>query len=405
MIELSPKYEPLFSAPETVRYFILTGGRGSSKSFSAGTFLSLLTMEQGHRILFTRYTMVSAGLSIIPEFVEKLELLDIAPAYKITRDEIINTATNSSVVFKGIKTSSGDQTAALKSLQGVTTWVLDEAEELTSEDTFDTIDLSIRQKGYHNRVVLIMNPTTKEHWVYKKFFEGRGVQEGFNGVKGDTCYIHTTYQDNLENLDKSFIATVERLKQSNPKKYHHKIEGGWLDKAEGVIFSNWTHGEFDNSLPYLYGQDFGFSIDPTTLIKIAIDDKAMKVYIDECFYKEGLTTLEIYNHNSRFCNSKDLIVADSAEPRLIQELKSKQLNVRPTAKGPDSVRAGILKMQDYQLVLTPNSVNVAKELNNYVWHDKKSDTPIDDYNHAIDAIRYAFMYMKDKPNRGKYAVR
>ena len=82
MIELSPKYENLFSAPSEVRYFILTGGRGSSKSFSAGTFLSLLTMEQGHSILFTRYTMVSAAMSIIPEFVEKLELLGIAPAYK-----------------------------------------------------------------------------------------------------------------------------------------------------------------------------------------------------------------------------------------------------------------------------------------------------------------------------------
>ena len=405
MIELAKKYEPLFTAPETVRYYILTGGRGSSKSFTANSFLSLLTMEEGHRILFTRYTMVSAGLSIIPEFIEKLELLNIAEAYSITRDEILNRATGSSVLFKGIKTSSGDQTAALKSLQGVTTWALDEAEELTDEDTFDTINLSIRQKGFHNRVILIMNPTTKEHWVYKRFFEDRGVKEGFNGIKDDVCYIHTTYEDNIENLDKSFIATVEKLKQTNPKKYKHKILGGWLDKAEGVIFNNWTHGEFDNSLPYLYGQDFGFSIDPTTLIKIAIDDKSMRIYVDECLYKEGLTTLEIYNHNARFASSKDLIVADSAEPRLIQELKSKQLNVKPTAKGPDSVRAGILKMQDYQLVLTPNSVNVAKELNNYVWHDKKSDTPIDDYNHAIDAIRYAFMYMKDKPNRGKYAVR
>ena len=101
----------------------------------------------------------------------------------------------------------------------------------------------------------------------------------------------------------------------------------------------------------------------------------------------------------------DLIIADSAEPRLIAELKSKGLNVKATIKGQDSVRAGLMKLQDYKLVLTENSKNIAKELNNYVWHDKKSDTPIDDYNHAIDAIRYAFMFLKDKPNRGKYAVR
>jgi len=405
VIELSPKYEPLFSAPETVRYFILTGGRGSSKSFSANTFLSLLTMEESHRILFTRYTMVSAGLSIIPEFIEKLELLDIAEAYSVTRDEIINRATGSSVLFKGIKTSSGDQTAALKSLQGVTTWALDEAEELTDEDTFDTINLSIRQKGFHNRVILIMNPTTKEHWVYKRFFEDRGVKEGFNGIKDDTCYIHTTYEDNVENLDKSFIATVEKLKTSNPKKYEHKILGGWLDKAEGVIFPNWEYGEFDTSLPYLFGQDFGYSIDPTTLIKRAIDDKKECIYVKECLYKEGLTTSEIYTHNATHALRKDLIVADNAEPRLIAELKAKGLNMKAAVKGVDSVRNGILKLQGYKLIVTPESTNVVRELNNYIWHDKKSDTPIDDYNHAIDAIRYAVMFLKDKPNYGKYAVR
>ena len=152
-------------------------------------------------------------------------------------------------------------------------------------------------------------------------------------------------------------------------------------------------------------QDFGFSIDPTTLIKIAIDDKKEVIYVDECYYREGLTTGEIYRANAKYASSKDLIVADSAEPRLIAELKSSGLNMKATVKGQDSVRAGILKMQDYKLVLTANSTNVAKECNNYVWNDRKSDTPIDDYNHAIDAIRYAFMYMKDKPNRGKYAVR
>lgn len=349
--------------------------------------------------------MVSAGLSIIPEFIEKLELLDIAEAYSVTRDEIINRATGSSVLFKGIKTSSGDQTAALKSLQGVTTWALDEAEELTDEDTFDTINLSIRQKGFHNRVILIMNPTTKEHWVYKRFFEDRGVKEGFNGIKDDTCYIHTTYEDNVENLDESFIATVEKLKTSNPKKYEHKILGGWLDKAEGVIFPNWEYGEFDTSLPYLFGQDFGYSIDPTTLIKIAIDDKKECIYVKECLYKEGLTTSEIYTHNATHALRKDLIVADNAEPRLIAELKAKGLNMKAAVKGVDSVRNGILKLQGYKLIVTADSTNVVRELNNYIWHDKKSDTPIDDYNHAIDAIRYAVMFLKDKPNYGKYAVR
>lgn len=349
--------------------------------------------------------MVSAGLSIVPEFIEKLELLNIASMFKVSNNEIVNPATSSSVVFKGIKTSSGDQTAALKSLQGVTTWVLDEAEELTSEDTFDTIDLSIREKGIHNRVVIIMNPATKEHWIYKRFFEAAGVPENFNGIKEDTCYISTSYLDNIDNLDPSFIRAAEKMKRQNIDKYNRVMLGAWRNKAEGVILPNWSIGEFNTSLPFIFGQDFGFSIDPTTLIKIAVDDKEEKIYVDECFYKEGLSTQDIYSRNVMHVSKKDLIVADSAEPRLISELKSKGLNVKPTVKGADSVRAGLLKMQDYKIVATSNSVNVIKELNNYVWNDRKSATPIDDFNHTIDAIRYAFMFLKDKPNYGKYAVR
>ena len=231
--------------------------------------------------------MASAHLSIIPEFVEKLELLNLASAYRITKDEVINPSTGSRVIFKGIKTSSGDQTAALKSLQGIDTWVLDEAEELTDEDKFDTIDLSIRIKSAHNRVILIMNPATKEHWIYRKFFEDKGVQEGFNGIKDDTCYIHTTYLDNLDNLDKGYVAQLDKMRETNPTKYAHKILGGWLDKAEGVILPNWTFGKFDRSIPVVYGQDFGFSIDPTTLVRIAVDDKTMTIYVEECYYQEG----------------------------------------------------------------------------------------------------------------------
>ena len=106
-------------------------------------------------------------MSIIPEFIEKLELLNIFDDFYITKDEIKNKRSGSKIIFKGIKTSSGDQTANLKSLQGVTTFVLDEAEELTSEDTFDKIDLSVRQQGSHNRVILILNPTSKEHWIHR----------------------------------------------------------------------------------------------------------------------------------------------------------------------------------------------------------------------------------------------
>jgi phage terminase large subunit len=260
------------------RFYVITGGRGSGKSFEVGRFVSLLSFESGHKILFTRQTMTSAHLSIIPEFQEKIDLLDLHGCFSINRSLIENNLSKSEIIFKGIKTSSGDQTANLKSLQGVTTWILDEAEELTEEETFDKINLSIRQKGVQNRVILILNPASKEHWIYKRFFERAGVVEGFNGVKDNVTYIHTTYKDNESNLDQSFLDEIEYIKQSNPKKYQHVILGGWLDKAEGVVFTNWRYGEFNpDNLQVSFGQDFGFSIDPTTLVEVAIDKKRKKV--------------------------------------------------------------------------------------------------------------------------------
>jgi len=387
------------------RFYILTGGRGSGKSFEVARFTSLLSFETNHKILFTRQTMTSAHLSIIPEFQEKIDLLNLNGAFEINRNEIVNVHSKSTIIFKGLKTSSGDQTAALKSLQGVTTWILDEAEELTDETVFDKINLSIRQKGIHNRVILILNPSTKEHWIYKRFFEQSGVREGFNGVKNNVTYIHTTYQDNVENLDESFLNEIQRIKINNPKKYQHVIMGGWLDKAEGVVFTNWKYGEFNpNKLQTSFGQDYGFSIDPTTLIEVAIDKSKRKIYIKECFYKTKLTTTDIALLNLEHAK-KNLIVGDSAEPRLIAELKSKGCNIKPTVKGAGSISAGIALMQDYEMIIDENSINVAKELNNYVYADKGAKLFRDDFNHAIDSIRYNIFFHLSNPNRNNYDLR
>ena len=388
MIKLNNKYKPLFN--NDTRFFIITGGRGSSKSFGVGTFANLLSFESGHRILFTRQTMTSAHLSIIPEFQEKIDLMELNDYFTITKNEITNIQSGSEIIFRGIKTSSGDQTANLKSLQGVTTWILDEAEELTDETTFDKINLSIRQKGKQNRVILILNPSTKEHWIYKRFFEAEGVTEGFNGVKGNTTYIHTTYLDNIENLDSSFIDEIERIKTTNPKKYNHVILGGWLDKAEGVVFTNWEFGAFNpDNIQTSYGQDYGYSVDPTTLTEVAIDKKQRIIYVKECFYKTKLTTSEIFNLNKNYAN-RSLIIGDNAEGRLIDELRAMGNNTVRCDKPP--IEFGVSLMQDYKIVVEPNSHNIAKELNNYVYLDKGSKLYLDAYNHAIDGIRYNVVY-------------
>lgn len=388
-IKLNDKFKGLFSS--NTRYTIITGGRGSAKSFSVGVFLTLLTFQENEKILFTRKTLTSAHLSIIPEFLEKIELMGLESKFDIMRTTITNTHTGSQIIFRGLQSSSRDNTANLKSLQGVTAWVLDEAEELTDESTFDRIDFSIRKKEQQNRVILIMNPATKEHFIYNRFFSENGINAGFNGQTENCTYIHTTYLDNAKNLNRSFIEQAKRMKKNNPNKYNHIMLGGWLEKAEGVIFTNWKIGDFKDNGNTIFGQDYGFSIDPTTLVEVSIFKSLKQIYLKEHLYKSKLSTTEIAKINNNIAKDR-LIVGDSAEPRLISELTKKGNNIIPAIKGQGSITAGIAILQDYEIIVDQESKNIIKELNNYVWSDKRKSTPVDNYNHIIDAVRYAVQH-------------
>ena len=235
-MKLNKKFQPLWR--NDTRYFIVTGGRGSGKSYAVGTFIENLLFQQGHKVLFTRYTLTAASKSIIPEFVEKIDVQGHNNVFDVTNNSIKNIASGSEIIFSGIKTSSGNQTANLKSLQGVTTWVLDEAEELDSPEVFDKIDLSVREKNIQNRVILILNPALREHWIYKRFFLDANVDENFNGVKGDVTYIHSTYLDNKTNLHESFIKRAEQMKAHDYQLYVHVMLGSWLDTLTGRLYSN-----------------------------------------------------------------------------------------------------------------------------------------------------------------------
>lgn len=235
-MKLNKKFQPLWR--NDTRYFIVTGGRGSGKSYAVGTFIENLLFQQGHKVLFTRYTLTAASKSIIPEFVEKIDVQGHNNVFDVTNNSIKNIASGSEIIFSGIKTSSGNQTANLKSLQGVTTWVLDEAEELDSPDVFDKIDLSVREKNIQNRVILILNPALREHWIYKRFFLDANVDENYNGVKGDVTYIHSTYLDNKTNLHESFIKRAEQMKAHDYELYVHVMLGSWLDTLTGRLYTN-----------------------------------------------------------------------------------------------------------------------------------------------------------------------
>ena len=193
------------------------------------------------------------------------------------------------------------------------------------------------------------------------------------------------------------------MKLRRPEKYKQQILGAWLNKAEGVIFDNWTIGEFKHIGTSVWGQDYGFAADPSTLVEVNIDSTNKRIYLKECFYLQRLTTSQISELNLKHARG-GLIIGDSAEPRLLSEIKAKGCNVRPSIKGQGSITYGISLLQDYDIVVSPESTNLIKELNNYRWLEKKSNTPVDNWNHLIDAVRYAVGFQLQNPNRGKYTV-
>lgn len=403
-----PKYKPLFTGKVNTRYLLITGGRGSGKSFAVASWACINSTEPEYkqRTLYTRYTLTAAQISIIPEFEEKLDLLGVRPLFDVTTREIIYQPTGSDIIFSGIKTSSGNQTARLKSIPGLNIFIIEEAEEFVSETDFDIIDLSIRNQDAPNLVVIVMNPPTAEHWIWPRWLEHSHRMTTIDGVQvpisthPEVTHIHTTYLDNTPNLPGSYLDRIAAIKAKSPDKYAHQIIGAWRTQAQGVIFENWHEGEFDASIPHAYGLDFGYFPDPTALVQIAVDEKRKLIYLRELLHDHKLSTEQIISQVGGHVQGRGLIVADSAEKRTIADMAKAKLNVIPAVKGPDSVRAGLVKMQGYQIIVTPESHNLKKELNNYVWNDKKSTTPVDDYNHLIDAARYAFMRLTARQGSG-----
>jgi PBSX family phage terminase large subunit len=234
-IEILPIYKPLYL--NNTRYFFISSGRGAGKSFSVADWLIKLMYDGPHTILYLRYTMVSAVISIIPEFIHKIEAYGLESEFEITQNEIINKETGANILFRGIRVSSGNQTASLKSIANVSTVLFEEMEDLHDENIFDTIDLSVRHNTLQNRIICILNPSYKSHWSFKRFFERKKVEYNFNGVKDETTYIFTSYLDNQRYLPESFIKAAERTKSENLHRYNHLFLGEWLDDAEGMLWN------------------------------------------------------------------------------------------------------------------------------------------------------------------------
>ena len=399
MIQNHPIYYPLYQDKDKF-IILITGGRGSGKSFATSAFIERLTFEKKpddivHQILYTRYTIVSAHISIIPEMMEKIELDGTSKYFKSTRTDVVNKMTGSRIMFRGIKTSSGVQTAKLKSIHGITTFVCDEAEEWTNEQDFDKIMLSIRQKGIQNRIIIIMNPTDSNHFIYKKYIENTHKLVEIDGVPvqisthPNVLHIHTTYFDNLDHLSDEFLKEVRQMKENNPEKYAHTVIGRWADVAEGAVFKKWgIVDEFPEECKKIgIGLDFGFTNDPTAAIRCGVIDN--RLYLDEIDYRTGLLSSDIIK-SVRPWGLK--VIADSADPRTIQEIHNGGVRIYAVQKGAGSIVAGIDKMKEYEMFITRRSYNLQREWRNYVWAKDKDgnyiNEPEDHDNHGVDAARY-----------------
>jgi phage terminase large subunit len=253
------------------------------------------------------------------------------------------------------------------------------------EETIDQLMPRTRHK-----IICDYNPALpQEHWL-DKYIE-------------QSPPLITTYKDNPF-LTKAQIVDIES-KLDNA--YWWKVYGtGMRAQPTGAVFNNFSIGEFKSADIMGFGQDYGFSNDPSTLIEVSIDNRDKIIYLRECFYEAGLNTGQLYDYNMKYAGKEKLIIGDSAEPRLIHELRQRGLNIIESEKGQGSVTAGLALMMEFKIILDPLSKNMQKEFNNYSWISKTNRSiPEDRYNHCIDACRYFIYKAVSNPHRGKYYIK
>ena len=366
---------------EGYRYVVNQGSARSTKSFSI--LQLLLEIANGAKqeviISIVGKTLPFLKRGALRDFKIIAQAMGLWNEKNFNRTEQIYTLGNAVIEFFSVDQPEKVFGAARDIL------FIDEPNTI-HEDVFR--QLAIRTRG---AIFLAFNPT-HEFWAISDIAKRRNAK-----------LIKSSYLNNPF-LSKSIKDELEEAGKRNAN-FKRVFVDGEVGKLEGVVFDNWDIGEFDGSLDFIYGQDFGFASDPSTLVKIAVDEGKKIIYLDECFYKNGLTTNSLFELNRQYAGNR-LIVADRSNPRLIDELKALGNNIVPavSADGSGVISTGLLTMQDYMIIVTENSTNLMNELKTYVWLDERGKLAIDKFNHAIDAARYGFMYVKHQSRHKFYAV-
>lgn len=371
-MKANPNYTFLKKQVPEKRWTLLQGGTRSGKSYACIYFIiDLCKKYEGLEIDIVRDTFTALKSTVWKDFKDVLNEYQIYDPGNHNKTDHIYQLWGNIISYYG-----ADSPDKIHGRSRDILWI-NEGQQFP-EETIDQLSPRTR-----HRIFCDYNPALEVgHWLDDKI--------------RDFPPLITTYRDNPF-LTQSQVSDIESKKGNA---YWWKVYGtGKRSAPVGVIFENWTYGDFPEDVKHIYGQDYGFSTDPTTLVKIAVDQKKRRIYLHEELYKPGMTTNDIATVNNRVAGSS-MIVADSAEPRLIEELKRAGCRMKAAKKGQGSVTGGISSMQDYEIVITKESKNIAQELNNYKWADKKSAVPVDKHNHALDAARYAFQVLTG--NSGNY---
>lgn len=390
-------YRPLFTTDK--RYIILMGGRGAGRSTVASQYANArLAAPEYFRCAIMRYVLGDIRNSIYREITDRAEENGILDALHINDSQMVIDYGANSINAVGFKKSSSDQKAKLKSLANYNCVIIEEADEIP-EDDFMQLDDSLRTIKGDIKIILLLNPPPKSHWIIRRFFNviPSDVKDFYipelKPEITDALAIRSSYKDNMKNIDPQTKQRYEGYKVFRPSHYYNMIAGLVPETVKGKIYSNWKEIE---AIPYearleRIGMDFGYSNDPTAIVAVYYFNGGY--ILDELLYRKGQSNKNIADF-IRSTKLDALVIADSAEPKSIDEIKLYDINILPAVKGPGSVNTGIQFIKDQKISYTKRSVHLKEEYDNYAWMvNKDGDTlnePIDMWNHALDATRYAF---------------
>lgn len=394
-------YEPLFK--DSYRYFILMGGRGAGRSTVASQYANAkLIAPEYFRCAIMRYILGDIRNSIYREITDRAEENELLDQLDINDSTMSIKYGNNSINAVGFRKSSSDQTSKLKSLANYNCVIIEEADEIPEED-FIQLDDSLRTVKGDIKIILLLNPPAKTHWIVQRWFDlEKSEAKGFYIPKlketaTDTKAIVSDYHDNEVNIAPKSIEQYENYKTTKPSHYWNMVKGYIPETVVGKIYNGWTL--IDEIPPEARlkrrGLDYGYSNDPTAIIDIYVWNNA---YIwDELLYRKGMSNKDIADVIKM--QEDTLLIPDSAEPKSNDELISYGISLIPSQKGKGSVNQGIQYVQDQTIYVTKRSLNIWKEYENYAWIvDKKTgetlNEPVDKWNHAMDAGRYAMESLK-----------